>query len=160
MRIVIFILAATVALTMSSCVRIDDINVQSVENVSIEGMSKLNLTLRVENRAGSKVTIKEGRMTLNQGTEKVMELMIPSAIVVPRRSVSSVEIPIRVKLNNPLSALALLRNIEKQSNTLTVSGRFKVKAGMMSKEIVLENVPLSQIMTTFGTDIKTLFKSI
>lgn len=153
-------MVASVALMLGSCIKAEDVTIKELENVSMEGMSRLNLMFKIENRSGSKITLRDAKFSIKQGSSKVVDVMLNEPVVLARRSMESVYVPLRVKLSNPLAAIALVRNVGRNPNSITINGEFTVKAGWMRKKIVLTDVPISQIMTNFGVDIKQIIESI
>lgn len=153
-------MVASVALMLSSCIKADDVSIKELENVSLEGMSRLNLVFKMENRSGSKITLRDAKFSIKQGSSKVVDIMLNEPVVLARRSEQSVYLPLRVKLSNPLAAMALVRNVSRNPDSITINGEFTIKAGWVRKKIVLTDVPISQIMTNFGIDIKQIIESI
>ncbi len=57
----------------------------------------------------------------------------------PRRAATKLEIPIRMRLNDPLAALGL-------PDGLLVSGEAKVRMGLARKKIRFEKLPVSEFL--------------
>lgn len=53
-------------LLLGSCIKQEDISLKEVENVSMQGFSRIDLTLKVENRSGSKLRVESARLDLRR----------------------------------------------------------------------------------------------
>ena len=145
---------------LGSCIKQEDIILQEVENVSLQGLSRIDLSLKVENRSGSKLRVEEARMELFRGTMPLVDLMLSEPILIPRKSTSSIPVSLRLKLANPLGALSLMGDLKSTLSQLTVSGEVTAKAGWARKKIRFDGVPFTDFLRTFGADTDELFKMI
>ena len=137
-------------LLLGSCIKQEDISLKEVENVSVQGFSRIDLTLKVENRSGSKLRVESARLDLRRGEMPL----------VPRKSVTSVPVTLRLKLSNPLGALGLMGDLKGMIPQLTVSGEITAKAGWARKKIRFDGVPFTDFLRTFGADTDELLKTI
>ena len=131
-----------------------------VENVSVQGFSRIDLTLKVENQSGSKLRIEDVRLDLRHGEMSLVDLKLGQQVIVPRKSTSSIPVSLRLKLSNPLGALSMMSNLKSTLSQLTVSGEITAKAGWARKKIRFDKVPFTDFLRTFGADTDELFKMI
>ncbi len=131
-----------------------------VENVSVQGFSRIDLTLKVENQSGSKLRIEDARLDLRHGEMSLVDLKLGQQVIVPRKSTSSIPVSLRLKLSNPLGALSMMSNLKSTLSQLTVSGEITAKAGWARKKIRFDKVPFTDFLRTFGADTDELFKMI
>ncbi len=159
-KITIRILLLTLPLWLGSCIKQDDIMLHEVENVSVQGFSRIDLTLKVENQSGSKLRIEDARLDLRHGEMSLVDLKLGQQVIVPRKSTSSIPVSLRLKLSNPLGALSMMSNLKSTLSQLTVSGEITAKAGWARKKIRFDKVPFTDFLRTFGADTDELFKMI
>ncbi len=147
-------------LLLGSCIKQEDISLKEVENVSVQGFSRIDLTLKVENRSGSKLRVESARLDLRRGEMPLVDLILGEPVLVPRKSVTSVPVTLRLKLSNPLGALGLMGDLKGMIPQLTVSGEITAKAGWARKKIRFDGVPFTDFLRTFGADTDELLKTI
>lgn len=145
---------------LGSCIKQEDITLKEVENISVQGFSRIDLSLKVENQSGSKLRIEDARMELCRGEMPLVDLMLSEPILIPRKSTSSIPVSLRLKLANPLGALSLMGDLKSTLSQLTVSGEITAKAGWARKKIRFDDVPFTDFLRTFGADTDELFKMI
>ena len=159
-KIITRILLLALPLWLGSCIKQDDITLHEVENVSVQGFSRIDLTLKVENSSGSKLRIEDARLDLQRGQMSLVDLMLSQPVIIPRKSINSIPVSLRLKLSNPLGALSLISDLKSTVSQLTVSGEITAKAGWARKKIRFDQVPFTDFLRTFGADTDELFKMI
>ena len=148
-----------IALTLGSCVRPGDISVKDVEKVEMHGFSGADVTLAVENRSGSNVRLQEAKLTLYDGGNRVLDVLLMEEVRVLRKSLGSVTLPLRMKISDPMAALSLVGRLKQSPERFTVSGEAVAKAGWGRKKITFSRVPLEEILRIFGAGEENLLKS-
>lgn len=152
-KIILLLLAV---LVFCSCMRADDFAVNGVEGFDFSGLSRSSVTLSVTNRSGKNITLRSGRLTLERGGRSVAEVMLADEVTVARRSEGSVEVPLRMKVNDPLQVLAFSMGESLLDAGLTVSGEMSVKAGGMRRTFSYERMPLPEFLSIFGIGRKEI----
>lgn len=139
-------------LLATGCVKEDAVKVHEVENISfsMQGGTKIVAMLRVENASGRNIKVMDMDFVACdlQGNE-IAQLTVDEDIYVPRRSETSVVLPIRVRLSDPVSGARLLRNLNSVAGRVTLTGTAVVKFGGIRKKYDLRDVPLSNIISNF-----------
>jgi len=157
---IIFAVAALFALSavLHGCLNPENIIVQNVENISVQGFSRADLVLRVENK-GRKASIESGKISLMRNGAPMIDLMLHNRVEVPRRTTADVPVSIQMKMANPLMAISLAQNPQAILNTTTVSGEMSFKAGMR-KKIRFDQMPFPEFLRTLGVNTEELIRSI
>ena len=155
-----FFAAALFALSaaLHGCLNPENIVVQDVENVSMQGFSRADLVLRIENK-GRKASIESGKFALSRNGSPMIDLMLRDRVEIPRRTTAGIPVSIQIKMSNPLMAISLARDPQATLNTMTVSGEMSFKAGIR-KKIRFDNTPFPEFLRTLGVDTNELIRSI
>lgn len=154
MRFFLIAIAVSAALSMAGCVRRDAVKIREVESISLsmrDGV-KINAILRVENSAGRNIRISDVHFDVNDlRGNNIGELVIDEELFVPKKSVTSIFVPVNVYLKDAFGGLMLLRDIANVTDKLLVTGSAQMKMGAVKKKITFNNVPLSDILAIFET---------
>lgn len=135
-----------VSLAVSGCVRSSDIVFHGIDDVSLS-MKSLSLVLDVENSSGSKITVRDMTVSVTDGSgATIVKALAEGDVVVPKRSRSDVTVPLKLSLNSPLRAMALLGASDDVAESLYVTLNATVKLGCVRKRLNIEKVPLSEFM--------------
>lgn len=149
-RIIYTIAAAAVtALLLSGCIRKDAIVFHGVSDIdiSLQGSPRIEAVVRVENTSRKNITLQQAAFNLTARDGSVIaKAVVEGDVFIPRRSTSSLNIPVRISIDNPLKGLALLGDIEKNSPLLMVTGSVRVKAGCIKKRVEVDGIPLSEFL--------------
>ena len=154
MKKIITLISILSCLLFSSCLDVNDIEVVGVERFEIKSMSKIELGIEVRNDSRHNIKLKSAGLELYQGEKHVLSLVVREETIIPKKSVSIIDIPIHIKLRQPILSMLIVSDLNKYKNSLKVSGDVHVKVGVMSKSFALNEMPLSQFIDTFGADIK------
>lgn len=157
-----FAAAAVLAMLLlaQGCVKKDALKIHGVEDISIsmQGGTRINALLRVENTSGSNMKLLRVDCEVSDMQGRVIaELTVEDEVHIPKRTVTNVLLPMKVTLVDPIAGLRLFRDIDGMSRKAMVSGTATVKYGCMKRKHDFENVPLSKIMESFdpGGPMKT-----
>lgn len=144
--------ALVAALALSCCMKPDDVQIVGLEELGMESMTKPVVTVRVRNSSRKNILISEGRFTMYSSSGKIGDVMLTDDILLPKRSETSVRLPLRVRISNPLAAAALVAGRGVDTDRMTLTGEATVKAGAMKKKFTFDNAPFSRFLTIFGAD--------
>lgn len=137
---------------LAGCISEDDLRFHHVKDlsVSIGTTTVVNAVLVVENSSGRNVTVSDTLFHVfdHEGSE-IATLTVTDELLLPRRSITSLTVPVRIRFVNPLLGLGVLSDIERSAEKMTVTGSFRVKAGALKKNFKVENVPLSEFLSIF-----------
>lgn len=157
MKKLIFAAAAVLVISLSGCIRQDAVKFHGVEDVSLSIGSTIgiNARLSLENTSCRTIKVSDAlfHITDINGNE-IGTLFINETLVLPKKGVWSVDVPLKLRLANPLMGMALLRNIESEASRLSVTGSAVFKAGGAKKKYTVENMPISRFIYIFGADAK------
>lgn len=167
-KILIYFLLLAAVLPMSSCRRAaekarEKIRVEAVEKVDRHGLSGVDLTLRVNNGSGYKLSLKEARLELFYAGSEVAAVTLREGVEIPRRTVQSVTLQWRIRISDPL-ALYVLSQKAGQGDLSQVFVSFSVdgRGGPAKVNISREMMPLPEFLNIFGLsldDVKKYFAS-
>ncbi len=132
-----------VAMSVSCSMR-DKIEIIEPVQVKVESLSKFRLTCMVDNRSCHAVRILEGRLKVHMPAGDVGTILLNEEVVVPRRAVTKIDIPMRIRFENPLVMLV------DASQDMTVSGEVTVRIGMARKKMRIKNQPISKFLDNFA----------
>ncbi len=133
----------------SSCIREGDIQILELQELRLESLSTPVVTLSVQNKSGKNIKIQSGRFTISTSAGRIGELMLTGPVVIRKRSVSSVTLPIRMRISNPLAAAPLLSGGSFDPDRILVRGETRVKAGAAKIDFNFEDTPLSRLISIF-----------
>ena len=152
-----FLLFAVLLFLLTSCVGAGKVKILDVGGVNMATPSKIEALFVVENSSAHNIQVKSGKFVIQSSGSDLMDMTLSEPIKIARRSTSEVTLPVRVKLSDPLMALAFAMGRGPDLNKLTVTGEAVVKAGWGRKKIKLDKVPLSKILSNFGVDPTEVF---
>ncbi len=137
---------------LASCIKEDDIKFHKLEDmsVSVGPTTVINAVVSVENSSRRNVRVSDAafRVTDRENNE-IGTVTVPGQLRIPKRSTTSIAVPIRIRLSNPLLGLGLLSDMEKNAKRLYVTGDVVVRAGLLKKKIKIKDMPLSEFMSIF-----------
>ncbi len=140
-------------LALAGCIREDDLRFHRVENVSVSigSTTTVNAIVVVENTSRRNVTLSDAelRVTDMDGNE-IGIVTIAGELRIPKRSITDVAVPIRIRLSNPMLGIGLLSDIDRSAAKMKVNGSVRVKAGAMKKNIEVKNMSLSEFLSIFN----------
>jgi hypothetical protein len=112
-------------------------------NWNAESLTKAVVSCTVENSSCHKIRILDGRFRLHTAMGDVATVLLQQEVTIPRRAVTELEIPVRVRFNDPLALLALPKG-------LLVSGEAAVRMGPAKKKFRVADEPVSEFIDTFA----------
>lgn len=154
------------SVTLCSCVKPDNIKVTNFGGVSIGGVTPYgidgNIKIFTQND-GRPVTIKDMEVSLftQQSPTPFLTLISLESVIIPKGVNTEIIIPLNMKVKGGLLGSLVLKSIiEKNISNITVSINGHVKSGLISTNVNIEKMPISQIMNKIGIEdvnIKKLF---
>ena len=156
-----------VLLSATSCRRAVEktarkIRVEAVEQVVPRGLSGLDVTLRVANGSGYKLSLDTVRVDLFCAGSRVGRMVLREQVEVAKRQTASVTTRWQMKISDPLALYAMIRKIDRGDySNITVSYLVSGRGGPIPINISQEMVLLSDFLNIFGLkteDIKSLLK--
>lgn len=139
-------------LTFTSCVREGDIRLTGIEYTGLSSPSKPEITVSIENDSKHKIQIKKAKLAFSKDGDNFLRILLVDKIVIPKCSDIELELPVRVRVSDPLTITPMLSDWRSDPHGITVTGEAVVKAGMGKKKFKFDNMPISQFLSTFGIE--------
>lgn len=152
-RLYIIVLAVSVLLTATGCLRKDAVKVYNVTDfsISLQSSPRVNLVVSVENTSHRNITISDAALELTDSKGvRVAKVIVGNDLVLPKQSLIDLPVPLKLSVENPLKALALLGDIERNMAAVFVSGEATVKAGCFRKRIHIDRMSLNEFINRYG----------
>lgn len=134
---------------MMSCVRVspDDFTIRGVELENVSS-SSLTLSVEVESRSRHRVELLDGTLEVLYRDTKFATLLLQEPVAVPAHFRGAVEVPLRIRLSNPLSLLLLPSDDPEQMlRQALVSGEARLRVGGMTRRVRLKDYPLVNLFS-------------
>lgn len=152
------IIITLVALIAASCTPKKIVN-QMQENISVVSIENITgsisggwvITLRVENSTPYQPTLQtaEGDIYVDNTLTAHASLMAP--VTLPKKNISSIDIPLELNIHNPLKALSLvLRLSEKNFDNVDLTLNATVEMMGIKKSFAIEKSSASDILKKLG----------
>ena len=152
------IVIALIAVLISGCSPRKIVN-QMQENISVVAVENITgsisggwvITLRVQNNTGYQPTLQaaDGDIYLDNTLTAHASIMAP--VTLPKKCISSIDIPLEIKINNPIKALALvLRLTEKNFDNVDIAFNATVEMMGIKKSIAIEKLPAKNLLDKLG----------
>lgn len=142
------LIIALLATALTACGVRGKIEVLGEPNVRVESLSKMTMTVVVENRSRHNLRISEGRFRLHTPGGDVATAILGGEVLIPRKATTQVEFPLRVRFNNPL---AVLGNVLEGGDHMMISGEAVVHMGAVRKKIGIKDSPVSEFLDKIGS---------
>ncbi len=142
MRKVLIVAAAVLLASCGGNLR-DKVTVVSAANVEMETLSKATVTLTVDNSSCHKIRIFDGRLRLHTDRGDIATVLLNEEITIPRKAVTELKVPLRIRFNDPLAALGIPSGV-------MVSGEARVRMGPLRKKIYVRDEPVSEFIDNFA----------
>lgn len=152
------IIITLVALIATSCTPKKIVN-QMQENISVVAIENITgsisggwvITLRVENSTPYQPTLQtaEGDIYVDNTLTAHASLMAP--VTLPKKNISSIDIPLELNIHNPLKALSLvLRLSEKNFDNVDLTLNATVEMMGIKKSFAIEKSSANDILKKLG----------
>ena len=152
------IIITLVALIAASCTPKKIVN-QMQENISVVAIENITgsisggwvITLRVENNTTYQPTLQtaEGDIYVDNTLTAHASLMAP--VTLPKKNISSIDIPLELNIHNPLKALSLvLRLSEKNFDNVDLTLNATVEMMGIKKSLAIEKSSANDILKKLG----------
>lgn len=127
------------------------IYVEKVESAKINGMTSAQLRVRVANTSRYDVTVDNASAVLFSGNSTVGSARCGNSITLPKRTSTSVDVPLTFSVNNILTAYSVLSKARRGDlSGLTVTVSATVSWNKKSADLKAERIPVEQILSQLG----------
>ncbi len=129
----------------------ENISVVSIENITGSISGGWVITLRVENSTSYQPTLQtaEGDIYVDNTLTAHASLMAP--VTLPKKNISSIDIPLELNIHNPLKALSLvLRLSEKNFDNVDLTLNATVEMMGIKKSFAIEKSSANDILKKLG----------
>ena len=133
----------------------DKLAVESIENINGSLSGGWVVTLRVRNQTNYMPTLRTGEGDIYCDNVHIAHAALVSSVPIPKKSPSSVDIPLEIKILNPLRAIALLLKIKEQNfDGIDLSYSADIEVIGIKKRIASERVAAKTIFEKLGYTTK------
>ena len=151
------------ALALGSCAKQGDTTRQRRQKFQVISLDKVKgslsegwrVTLTVANNTGSNMRITSANAFVRYNGRKIGQIVVDEEVVLPRRRCSQVEVPLRITLSNPITALSLFNKVRKGDfSGIAVDYSVTVAAFASHRVFERENVSLDELAAQFNFGLK------
>ncbi len=149
-RLFAFLLTLAAVVSLSSCSMEDKLTYKGVVDVAFEPWNELTVYARVDNRMRKDVVVEEMDGKIYYRGNQIGTMTLDGKVVISGKKESTVTIPVRLGLTNPLSAAGILSNPQDALYDITLDVEATVKLRGARKTISRENMVLSNFLPNFA----------
>ena len=151
------------ALALGSCAKQGSSTRQRRQKFQVVSLDKVKgslsegwrVTLTVANNTSSNMRITAASAFVRYNGKKVGRIVIDEEVVLPRRRCSQVEVPLRITLSNPITALSLFNKVRKGDYSgIAIDYSVTVAAFASHRVFERENVSLDELAAQFNFGLK------
>lgn len=151
------------ALVLGSCSKLGEGNIPRRQKFQVVSIDKVNgslsdgwrITLTIANNTASNMRIIAANAFVRYNGRKVGRFVVNDEIVIPRRRCSQIEVPLKITLSNPLTALSVFNKVRKGDfSGITVDYSVTIAAFTSHRIFERENVALNELATQFNFGLK------
>lgn len=151
------------ALALGSCAKLGDTTRQRRQKFQVISLDKVKgslsegwrVTLTVANNTRSNMRITSANAFVRYNGRKIGRIVVDEEVVLPRRRCAQVEVPLRITLSNPITALSLFNKVRKGDfSGIAVDYSVTVAAFASHRVFERENVSLDELATQFNFGLK------
>lgn len=135
---------------LCSCSLTDKVKVDSFDGIDMDRLSSLTLNLKATNNSCHSLRLNDAAIAVSSGSTRVGTLTLRAPVGLASHSSSRLSIPLDARFENPLSALSLVRNLQRNPDRITLTGTATVKFGLFKRRFTFNELPLSKFLSTFN----------
>lgn len=144
-------------LLLTACVKADDVAFMGVRNVEMKkstaSQALVVVSVELRNDSRAKITLKSAELTLQRAEQVLLEVSVDEPVTLPKRAVSTIDIPIRARFRGPFGALGLIPLLsEKGQQDVVANGTIRIKAGSASRTLRIDQMSLKELMRLLDMD--------
>ena len=125
--------------------------VEAIENISGSLSGGWVITLRVRNQTGYSPVIKAGEGEIYSDNVLTAYAALTAPVTIPKKSVSSVDVPLNIKLHNPLRAISLISKLNgKDFAGIELSLSSEIEVMGIKRQIETKRVSAAKIFEQLG----------
>ena len=133
----------------------DKFAIESIENISGSISDGWVITLRVRNMTPYAPTLRSGSGDIYCDGALTAKASLKSSVTLPKKGVASVDIPLDIKLHNPLRAIALFLKLNDHNfNGIEVAFNAEFEVMGTKKSISSERVAATKLFEKLGYTTK------
>lgn len=146
-KIAVLVCAAAFA---SACAGADDFSVTGVEWPSVYKLSSLHTKATVGNDSGRDLVVETATVSVAYKGRRLAAGRLILPIEAPARSENRVRVDMKIEEGSFVDLQTLAGRIVTNPSQITVTVDARVRYGRMRRNIKIEDIPFSQIITNFG----------
>lgn len=155
-RYVLLLLLVWAVLPMTSCRRAiekarENIRFEGVEKVEPQGLTGVDVFLRIDNGTGYKLVLNDAHMEVFYAGSRVATVLLREGVEVQRHTTASVPTRWQLKISDPLALYVMMRKLRAgDPSRIDVSFAAEGRGGPAPVKIEREKMPLTEFLHTFG----------
>ena len=144
--------AAGCAQKKSAAERIQEkLGIEGLENITGSLSGGWVVTLKVRNETNYNPILKTGEGDLYCDNIHTAHVSLMAPVTLPKRSISSVDVPLEIKIHNPLRAIALLTKLsDKNFSGVEIAFDSDIEVMGISKHFGSPRVAATKLFQNFG----------
>lgn len=148
---------AVTALVLASCVSKDKIRMVEVEDFTMVDETRLEVTVRIENRNGSNLTLRDASVSLVADKAPLVTLALDGKVVIPRHSDQGLLFPVDIRMSDP-AVLSTLSEKAINDRSMTVQGQLTGQVGIFSKRYKIGPMPVEEFLNMLDEENREMIK--
>ena len=146
------IFAAGCTQKKSAAERIQEkLGIEGIENITGSLSGGWVVTLKVRNETNYNPILKTGEGDLYCDNIHTAHVSLMAPVTLPKRSISSVDVPLEIKIHNPLRAIALLTKLsDKNFSGVEIAFDSDIEVMGISKHFGSPRVAATKLFQNFG----------
>lgn len=140
---------------------VDKVEFKELENITLHGLSGVDVEVRVANNTNMKLSVEKLEFIFRLDGQALASGFLSQEVVLDKRSESVVLLPLKLRIDNPLTVLSAISAFRSDPSRITVSGTGTVKAGgIVRKKIEIRDMPIGELMENMGVSKEAVLERI
>ena len=129
----------------------EKLGIEGIENITGSLSGGWVVTLKVRNETNYNPILKTGEGDLYCDNVHTAHVSLMAPVTLPKRSISSVDVPLEIKIHNPLRAIALLTKLsDKNFSGVEIAFDSDIEVMGISKHFGSPRVAATKLFQNFG----------
>ena len=129
----------------------EKLGIEGIENITGSLSGGWVVTLKVRNETNYNPILKTGEGDLYCDNIHTAHVSLMAPVTLPKRSISSVDVPLEIKIHNPLRAIALLTKLsDKNFSGVEIAFDSDIEVMGISKHFGSPRVAATKLFQNFG----------
>ena len=131
----------------------DKIRIEKLENFRAVSLTSYELDLSVANDTRYAVVLEEGIIDIFYGEVKLGSILSGDEVEIPKRSVTTVTLPLVLEIENPLALYGVYTKLARgETDRINLSVRARFRAAGQRRTFEQTGISLSALLSALGAD--------